>query len=141
MIFELERFAYTPMGTFGRLRCNGFEAYTIEEVWNNNKPFGSCIPCGIYPMRRGRFPKHGEAFEIQHVPNRDFILIHVANTIDDIEGCVGPGNSLGMQQGRTSKKMLWSVNESGLAYARFMKFMEGTDEAKIRIYNYTGGIL
>ena len=136
MIFELERFAYTPMGTFGRLKANGFETcFTIEEVWNNNSPSISCIPIGVYPLKRGRFPKHGETFQVMEVPNRSAILFHVANTILDIEGCIGPGERLGMLGPN------WAVLQSKSAYDRFMVFMKNVDEAKLRIYNYQGGIV
>lgn len=135
MILELERFAYTPYGTFGRLKANGFECLTIEEVWKSNIRGKSCIPIGIYELKRGHFPKHAEAFEVMNVPNRSAILIHVANTIDDIEGCIGPGERLGMVKDK------WAVLQSKSAHDRFMKYMQGTDLAKIRIYNYLGGML
>lgn len=135
MILELERFAYTPKGTFGKLKANGFESYTVEEVWKNNERGKSCIPCGVYDLKRGQFPKHGNCFEVLGVPNRSAILIHVANTIDDIEGCIGPGEALGTVNEK------WAVVQSKKAYDRFMKYMSGTDAAKIRIYNYLGGML
>lgn len=112
MILELERFAYSPMGTFGRLRANGFECFSIEEVWNDNRPNISCIPVGTYRLKRGNFPKHKEAFQVMDVPNRTAILIHVANTIKDIEGCIGPGEKLGMLGDH------WAVLGSQLAYGR-----------------------
>jgi hypothetical protein len=135
VILEIERFAYTPQGTFGRLKANGFECFTIEEVWKNNQKSVSCIPCNVYTIKRGQFPKHGEAFEILNVPNRSAILIHPANTTLDIEGCVGPGESLGYVNNQ------WAVTGSRLAYEKFMIRMQGVQEAKIRIYNYLGGML
>lgn len=135
MILELERFAYTPQGTFGRLKANGFECYTVEEVWNNNQKSISCIPIGVYQVIKTTTPKHGECFMVSNVPNRTAILIHPANTIDDIEGCIGPGESLGVVNN------LWAVQGSQAAYKRFMYFMLGKVEANLRVYNYQGGIL
>jgi len=133
VIIEIERFAYTPMGTFGRLKANGFESFTIEEVWNNNQPKISCIQTGVYVIKRGQFPKHGETFQVMNVPGRSAILFHVANTILDIEGCIGPGERLGMVNNN------WAVLDSKSAYTRFMRFLDDTNEAKLRIYNYQGG--
>lgn len=101
----LERFAYTPMGTFGRLNINGWECYTVERPWHNNQPFISCIPEGIYTLQKTVTPSHGNTF-ILHNSDLDVhkykqdsgryaILIHSGNTMDDIEGCIAPGESLG----------------------------------------------
>lgn len=35
--------------------------------------------------------KFKNVFEVQNVPNRDKILIHVANSTSDILGCIGVG--------------------------------------------------
>lgn len=124
----LERFAYTPLGTFGRLIDAGFECFTIEEVWAKNVKSKSCIPeASAYPCRRGTFPKMGETFEVTNVPDRSAILFHVANTIADIEGCVGPGERLGAVNG------MWGVLGSLQAYRRFMKHLSGVDEFTLEV--------
>ena len=50
---QLQRFAYTPFGTFGRLYMPEFQCFTIERPWLNNVPKESCIPEGEYGIRRG----------------------------------------------------------------------------------------
>lgn len=126
----LERFAYTPMGTFGRLRIGErFLCYTLEEVWANNEKGKSCIPIGLYVLKRGFFPKHKEAFEVTDVLGRTAILIHIANTVADIEGCIGPGLRLGCLGGQ------WAVLDSGDAYRLLMRELAGQDEALLRIVN------
>ena len=52
---HVERFAYTPMGTFGKMRYKGFECFTVELPWENNAPYISCIPTGIYPITYVKF--------------------------------------------------------------------------------------
>lgn len=132
MNFTLERFCYGPLGTFGRLTNeSGFSCFTVEEVWNNNAKSKSCIPEGSYVCRRGHFPKHGDAFEVTNVPNRTAILIHVANTIDDVEGCIGPGDYLGWYRAK------WSVADSRAAYARFMRELDGINEFSLRITHFS----
>lgn len=135
MNLTLERFAYTPMGTFGRLTYSGGSCYTMEEVWRNNEKGMSCIPVGTYRVQRGKFPKHGECFEVQGVPGRSAILFHVANTIKDVEGCIGPGQELGTVGG------LWAVLNSVAAYNDFMKAHAGQDVLTLRIQNLDGGKL
>ena len=134
----LERFAYTPMGTFGRLRLGKeFLCYTLEEVWSNNRPSihgvqdGSCIPIGLYVLKRDNFPRHGNCFEVTGVPGRSFILIHKGNTILDIEGCIIPGDKLGWFAER------WAIapGTSGPAYDRLMKRLEGEDTALLSVVN------
>lgn len=89
-------------GTEGRLILpGGFECFTIERPWRWNRRSVSCIPPGEYPLRLrastvvregtgGEFP---EGYEIAEVPDRAFIMIHPANSMYDLEGCVGPGAS------------------------------------------------
>lgn len=130
MILTLERFCYAPMGTFGRLTTQGFSCYTVEEVWADNAVSKSCIPEGAYVCRRGHFPRHGETFEVTHVPGRTAILFHVANTIADIEGCIGPGEELGALGAQ------WAVVNSRKAYDRFMNHLAGVDEFVLGIRHY-----
>ena len=117
------------MGVFGELSVGNQTWYTVEEVWRNNAKGNSCIPIGEYRVKRGRFPKHGEAFEVLNVPNRTAILIHVANTVADIEGCIGPGKRLGALGG------VWAVLDSGDAYREFMEAMHGVDEFDLKVFN------
>ena len=118
----LERFAHTPMGVFGNLSVDGFECYTVERPWLDNKPRESCIPEGVYRLELGMYNRGGyPAYEIMNVPDRSLIKMHIANNINDVIGCVGFGDSLGYYEN------LWSVMNSGKAMARFMDAMYGED--------------
>ena len=131
IILTLERFCYSPLGTFGMLTSgDGFSCYTVEEIWKHNTTGNSCIPEGVYRCRRGHFPKHGEAFEVCEVPGRTAILFHVANTIADIEGCIGPGETLGALDN------VWAVLNSGHAYQRFMTYLKDEQEFVLDIRQY-----
>lgn len=117
------------MGVFGELTWAGGKCYTIEEAWRGNERGNSCIPIGTYRVQRGQFPKHGDAFEVQGVPGRTAILFHAANTVADIEGCIGPGKRLGALGGT------WAVLDSKDAYTEFMRAHEKCDVLTLRIYN------
>lgn len=121
----LERFAYTPMGTFGRL--SGLDIFTLEEPWRNNQRQISCIPEGRYRCKRIMSPKFGNVFEITNVSGRSHILIHKGNTIDDVEGCVLVGNKLGVLGDR------WAVLESRGAFDKFMAFVREDSEFDLLI--------
>lgn len=124
----LERFAYTPMGTFGKLTMPEFSCYTVEKPWRDNKPFVSCIPEGEYDLKLGMYNRGGyPAYEVMNVPNRILIKIHVANTMDDVLGCIGPGLALGYVENK------WAVTSSKAALKTFMEAMDGDEVGKLII--------
>lgn len=104
-MITLERFAYTPVGTFGKLTINNWHCFTVERPWLDNKPFVSCVPEGQYILQKTITPKHGNTFvlissllgvyEHKQESGRYAILIHSGNTMDDVEGCIAPGIFLG----------------------------------------------
>lgn len=92
--FELKRYAYGPEATLGRLRVGDDVFWTVERPWLCNKPFESCIPEGNYqvnPYSSGRYPN---VWELQGVPGRSKILIHVGNYARDVQGCIAVGSGL-----------------------------------------------
>jgi hypothetical protein len=64
---------------------------TLELPWRNNRRNESCILSGFYNV----VPRYSEKFKnhlhILDVPNRAWILFHVANWPRDIEGCIAVG--------------------------------------------------
>lgn len=128
----LERFAYTPHGVFGRIKFPEFECFTVERPWRDNKPRESCIPEGVYTILLGMYNRGGyPAYEVQEVPGRSLIKIHVGNTIDDVIGCIAPGKSLGYLERK------WAVTSSGKAFKEFMKAMDGTQESTLEINSFS----
>lgn len=98
--------------TEGLLTIDGrFYCYTLELPWNNNVRNISCIPEGEYNvkvMKSEHFSlKMGHAVylpQVLGVPNRDGILIHGANTVNDLLGCIGVGSAYN-GPGRISKSV------------------------------------
>lgn len=127
MRLELKRFAKTPMGVFGSLDIEGVRLYTVERPDLNNQRNISCIPAGDYRVvPRWYFRGGYDAYEIKKVMNRDHILIHIANTMHDVEGCVGLGTELGCVRG------LWAVKNSRKAFNYFREVV-GDREFTLRI--------
>lgn len=94
-MIELTRFVKSTAVTLGRLTYGNENFYTVERPWIGNKPFISCIPDGLFALKRIDSPKFGPGmWEIVDVLDRTHILLHVANTVDDVVGCVGIGLSV-----------------------------------------------
>lgn len=138
---HLQRFAYTPMGTFGRLTVGDQSWFTVERPWLNNKPGISCIPEGTYPLKlrtsgivsRTTSGNYSKGWEVTKVPGRSLIMLHIGNTMDDLEGCIAPGKSLGVVQGK------WAVQLSRLAFDELMAAMSGQDSWTLTVDQLTPG--
>jgi hypothetical protein len=140
MNLSLLRTENTSDGVFGLLKAGTYTFVTVEDDWKDNAKGQSCIPAGTYRLRRTVFHKHGyEAFEVTGVPGRTRILIHPANTEEDIEGCIGVGLRRGHLQVRdeddpahplVTKRAVVASQE---AFRRFMQEMAHIDEAELLI--------
>lgn len=143
-LIHLTRTLVTPSGVFGRWLVEGWSSrlFTVEDDWLGNRKGVSCIPDGHYALHRTIFQKHGyECFEVADVPGRTRILVHIANTENDVEGCIG----LGLQYGKLwvpdedapgpVKPMVWkdSVTSSRIAFDRFMVHMAAYDVAELDV--------
>ena len=105
MILFLTR-TYFPEGTNGKLECEGkLISYTIELPWKRNERGISCIPEGIYRIKKRYSPKFKWHLEILNVRNRSCILFHPANNAKkELNGCIAPVSELtGEGQGSRSR--------------------------------------
>ena len=129
-LLKLERFAYSPDGTFGRFFMpSGKVFFTVERPWLDNEESLSCIPEGIYALHRRPSQivtnsTHGEytdAYEVMGVPGRSDILIHPANWPSELRGCIGPGTTYVVLTGRNA------VSNSVLAFKQIMEELDVTE--------------
>lgn len=110
-----------------------FVYFSIEQPWNNNIPYKSCIPTGTYNLKPYNSFKHGETYcfwnpnigvtkyQDNSIENNRFAcLSHVANWAHQLEGCVAYGDDLikdnqdrfmVTNSAETFKKWLSSVDE------------------------------
>lgn len=130
----------TQDGVFGLLTVGHVQLHTVEDDDKDNLPGESCIPVGRYRLKRSWYHHGGyECFWVSDVPGRQRILIHRANTEEDVKGCIG----VGMRRGT-----LWVRDEddpahpmvgkravvaSREAYALFMKELQYVDEAMLTV--------
>jgi len=117
------------MGTFGRLVIDGFQCFSVERPWESNKADVSCIPEGSYRLQLRESPvvqrtsggTYKQGWEVTHVPDRSLIMLHVGNTMADVEGCIAVGAALGWVAGR------WAVTDSRRTFSLLMEALSASD--------------
>ena len=77
--------------TLGQLTCGQFACFTLELPDRDNEKFVSCIPNGLYMVRRNHSHTFGKGFIVKGVVGRTGILIHKGNYTKDTKGCILPG--------------------------------------------------
>lgn len=128
---ELQRDAVDDRASLGKVFLYDAEGgvvsryETLENPWQDNALFISCIPAGEYVCRRTVSPTYGETFEIVDVEGRTHILFHWGNYPSNTEGCV----LLGM----TRAEDIPAVWRSREAHGEFMEHLAGVDEFSITI--------
>lgn len=124
-------------GTIGR-----FEQWvTIEEDDRDNRPNISSIPTGAYVCERTMYNRGGyETFEVTGVPDRSEIKFHVANTEEDVQGCIGLGLRLGVleedDEDLNVRRHKLAVLSSRDAFNQFMRFFDGVDRWVLVVEDY-----
>lgn len=140
MHIHLHRFVSDSEGTFGYMIFpDGTTMPTVERPWLNNAPNISAIPVGTYTLRKRRSPlierltkgKYLEGWEVTNVKGRSYIMVHIANWPNDLEGCIG----VGLQHNVIPKNgvPLKAVSQSSKAYDLFVDKLEGEDYHTITI--------
>mgnify|MGYP003624362066 FL=1 len=126
----LERIAYLPQGTLGKLTIEGEVFWTAERPWRNNQQEVSCIPNGEYTCKAYTSKRFGETFEVTDVENRTYILFHVGNFPEkDSHGCILVGEKLMDNQP--------AVSSSKVAMGRFRETLKDVESFQITIKDTT----
>lgn len=128
--FILRRLEQTDLATFGHLETDEHHVLctTLEEPWRGNQRSVSCIPAGTYTAHRRLSPKRKiELFELDAVPGRSHIEIHIGNTTADTEGCILLGTAFGSVNGQHG------ITGSRDAFASFMASLTGVNRITLTI--------
>jgi Family of unknown function (DUF5675) len=130
MNMSLLRTNYLSDGVFGIMRSEDgqFQVDTIEHAYFQNGVWLPKIPAGVYTCKRRNSPHFGyDVFEVTNVPNATYIEIHIANTQNDVHGCIGIGEQLGTLNGMDA------VLQSGIAFRDFMSMQRDIDSFQLEV--------
>jgi hypothetical protein len=100
-----------------------FFCFTMEQPWNDNEPYKSCIPTGVYNLVDFNSPKFGHTYalvnevigvtpyktNLNNRTNRYAILFHSANWAKQLNGCIALGERL-ITDGNGDKMITSSAN-------------------------------
>ena len=116
---EVMRKYVGPACNSGYIAIHGLVvAYTLERPTVDNQPLFSAVPAGTYSAHLRYDHNDHWRFELEGVPGRSNVQIHVGNTIDNTIGCVLIGTALGAH--------FCSLSQSRAAYAAFKKAVYDT---------------
>ena len=107
-----------------------FSCSTLELPNLNNQHNISCIPEGIYQVVKEK-PHDNfnyNHFRILDVPGRDGILIHIANYVSQLRGCIAIGRDLVDM----NKDKLPDVNYSNVILAKMVSILPDEFELEIK---------
>jgi len=97
---------------------NNVIAYTLELPWLDNQNNVSCIPLGTYKGILRYDNREKWRIQLEDVPNRDNVQIHIGNYTTDTKGCILIGNSADVNN--------CSVHASTVAYEKFREAFYGS---------------
>lgn len=108
-MIKLIRDNLSKSGTHGTFHVGGKHWHSLEQPWDDNKPFASCVPVGIYDIVPYFSKKYGDCyimvnedlnvFEKRKSPGRPkdgrykCLFVHRGNYVRNFEGCVGASHA------------------------------------------------
>lgn len=99
------------------IASTGTKLISLELPWIRNETFISCIPSGIYQTVQHTWTKNGLLVpRLKNVIGREGILIHPANKLSEIEGCVMTGMSAGVELINDYDVFQWYTRNSRKAF-------------------------
>ena len=125
----LERQEFSKDWIIGSFYYNGdFICYSLERPWLNNKAFVSCVPDGEYELEYHKYHGKLDTFAligetVSHFDSgkqRSTILIHPANVVSELEGCIATGTTKQSFKGRmidsakAHKKLMNVINAKSI---------------------------
>lgn len=125
----LIRDTFTEKSVIGKLYLNSeFYGHTLELAWKDNQKRVSCIPKGVYEVKKRHTQKSKYKYEHLHildVPDRELILMHIGNYPKNSKGCILLGNT----------RALNFVGESRKAFYNLMYDLGSFEEIELVIKN------
>ena len=109
----LIRDSFSDKAVIGKLYLNSeFYGHTLELPWKDNQKRVSCIPKGVYEVKKRHTQKSKYKYEHLHildVPNRGYILMHIGNYPKNSKGCILLGNTRSLNFVGESRKAFYNL--------------------------------
>ena len=109
----LIRDTFTDKSTLGKLYFDGeFYGHTLELPWKDNEKRVSCIPKGVYEVKKRHTEESKYKYEHLHildVENRELILLHIGNYPKNSKGCILLGNTRALNFVGESRKAFYKL--------------------------------
>jgi len=125
----LIRDSFSDKAVIGKLYLNSeFYGHTLELPWKDNQKRVSCIPKGVYEVKKRHTQKSKYKYEHLHildVPDRELILMHIGNYPKNSKGCILLGNT----------RALNFVGDSRKAFYKLMYDLGSFEEIELVIKN------
>ena len=145
MIITIKR-TYHNNGTTGDIFVNNvYICNCIEQPWDDNKIGMSCIPEGEYEIELKHYGRYHNKWKdkdwyqgvllLKNTEPRSEILIHPANYVSQIRGCIAPVRVLDKKDGVPCG---WdSVNAFRELYDLIIEFIQKDDKVIIKIETHS----
>ena len=100
---------YQQFSTTGELAFGDRSIFVFERADLDNKPMVSCIPEGRYLCKWSHMVEHNvDHYQLQDVPGRTAIFIHIASMPEQLHGCIGSDRaSIGSLEAWGNKEDFW----------------------------------
>jgi hypothetical protein len=137
MIITIQR-GNLDLATMGKLSVDGsHHSDTLELPWNGNRKRESCIPPGAYPLTFKESPRFKRPMlTVGSVPGRDGILIHAANHVSELRGCI----SLGLRSATNPEYLMDSRRYVQRLEAMVLLAMDRKETVTLEILNPKGAV-
>jgi hypothetical protein len=124
--FSLLRVSVSAYGAFGVMMLLGVPfAVTLEHTYGD--PPRPKIPAGEFKMRLSKFYRGGyDTYEVI-VPGHSRILIHKANLPEELDGCIGIGESFNPVNGKPG------ITSSAMGFMEFMRLTRNRPELDLSV--------
>lgn len=126
MRIDLYRIQSGDDGTFGILKVGTETFYTVELPWRDNMANFSCVPADVYTLEvhSKTWALIGPTVSHWQEPDRArfCVLFDIANTPEELQGCIAVGEWFGYVGGRKG------VVRSLKAFERLSAILNATDE-------------
>lgn len=131
----IHRYSYATTETEGDLSIGDHSLCTIERPWiahsvPGGRPFASCVPDGRYILEPWIRATNGHEVYILSNPDlgvykekddrlngegRYLVLLHIANFVTNVVGCIGPGTKRALMMNKKTGQIERAVASSGEA--------------------------